>query len=69
MNQHVAPGQGYTRPRNIEVLAQWRDTVPMSVLQGVINVLQHDIFNEHMPGMGLGYSARKMVLQSSHEGV
>lgn len=41
--------------------------VPVSIFQAVIDVLQHDIFNEHMPGAGFAARARKEVLQSTNQ--
>ena len=41
----------------------------MGVLQGVVDVLQHDILNEHMSGVRLVHSAGEVVLQSRHQSV
>ena len=44
-------------------------TVPVGVFQGVIDVLQHDVLNEHMSWVRLVYPAGEVVLQSCHQSV
>lgn len=44
-------------------------TVPVGVLQAIVDVFQHDILNEHVSRVRLGHTAGKVVLQSGHQSV